>query len=282
MIAVFTKFSGDSPIIGNQLSATQRSSRKMITVRGFSLGAALFSLSISPGYAHHHSRPSLLVPANSVISVRTTAQAPVPNPANLSASFASNRYTLTINSAAKNDDGVVGINFPQQHQGKFPIHGHDNFVDKFVDFSFDMGPGAGQPSDAAFPFAVTVQDQNDGFYHVTNGNVTSTGNANAPYRFRTPPASSTGWVPAFQAPPFVRKLALTFSGDFVTPVKSVQVFVTADHGIGNPFVNSSDNHNDIPNAFTPPGGIDFSYNLSPQSAGTPSDTKFNFDTASNN
>jgi len=260
----------------------------MIMVKRLSLAAALLLVSISSAQANsHHGATAVvpeptLIPANSVISVRTSGQPPVPNPSNLFVSFAARRYTLTISSSGKNEDGLIGINFPQQNQGKFPNNGSNNFVNKFVDFSFDMAPGAGQPADSAFPFTVTVQDSNDGFYHSTNGTVTTTGNVNAPFRFTTTPVT-TGWAPAFQdTTPFVRKLALIFSGDFVTPVKSVQIFVTANNGNRNPFVNSSNNNNDIPNANNPPGGIDFSYNLSPQSPGTPSDTKFNFDTASNN
>jgi hypothetical protein len=187
--------------------------------------------------------------------------------------FALKTYFLTVNSTGKNNDGTVGINYPSQGAGKFPANASATFVDKFTDFRFFMTQPT-KPSSAAFPFAVVVQDQVDGFYHATNGTIISTGNPLFQYRFDAPVAGS--WSPAFDNSvangPKIRKLALVFSGDFVTPVKSVFIPITLSGGGApfNPSINSSASANVIPGAHA----------TVRYSTGT-ADTKFNFDTANN-
>jgi hypothetical protein len=213
------------------------------------------------------------ISANYVKSVRTTSQPPTPKAANLSAFFALRTYFLTVNSASKNEDGVVGINYPSQGAGKFPANAGANFVNNFTNFHFQMSQPT-QPSNGAFPFAVVVQDQVDGFYHVSNGSITKTGAPIFKYQFDAP-ASGT-WNSAFDKSdpngPKITKLALIFSGDFVTPVKTVFIPVTLTGPLAgrNPVITSSTSANNIPG----------SHAIVHYSTGT-ADTKFNFDTANN-
>jgi len=193
---------------------------------------------------------------------------------NLKTTFASNAYTLKINSATKFADGLVGLNFPSKGSGKFPnALPNENYVNKFTGFQFKMTQSGG-PVDAAYPFTVVVQDKNDGFYHACNGLVTGSSGA---WTFNTNPVVGSGWAPQFQdATPFIRKLALTFSGDFTTPVTTVTIPITSATLTDNPIISSSILNNTIPNTTNPNGPIDFQYDLAPPGA-----QKFNFDTNAN-
>jgi len=211
------------------------------------------------------------ITANYVRSVRTSGQPPTPVPHNLIVFFALETYFLTVNSSGKNVDGLVGINYPQRGSGKFPASASANFVNNFTNFRFFMTQPT-QPSNGAYPFTVVVQDS-DGNYHATNGDISATGQSLFRYRFDAP--ATGNWVPALDTTgnePKVRKLALVFSGDFTTPVKSVFIPVTLEGPLSsrNPIIQSSRNANDIPGS-----------NAVIHYATGSADTKFNFDTANN-